>query len=118
MATSLAPGKGHPLGDERVRFIAGVVLAILIGFVPAHFVASMRERSAFDGVDETVKTAQANVSSMDEYNKLDQLREDALTRKKDSRRSIAVMAFVIWAAVGGAAAYGWFKRIDWERFES
>lgn len=117
MATSVASSKSHPLADERTRFVAGVVLAILIGFVPAHFIASMREKSAFGAVDETVTTTQAAVTSMDDYNKLDQMREDALNRKKESRKSIAIMAFAIWAAVGGAVAYGWFRRIDWDRFE-
>jgi hypothetical protein len=116
--TSLPAEKSHPLADERTRFIAGVVLAILIGFVPAHFIASMREHSAFDAVDESVKTEQANVATMDDYAKLEQFRDDALTRKKDSRRSIVIMAFVIWGAVGGAVAYGFFRRIDWARFES
>src|SRR5204863_835029 len=36
MATSV-PSKLGPLGDERVRFAAGVMLAVLLGFVPAHF---------------------------------------------------------------------------------
>jgi hypothetical protein len=115
-ATSLAPERGHLLGDERVRLVAGVVLAILIGFVPAHFVASIREKSAFDATDEKVIAAQKDATTADDYARLDQVRADLLDRKRSDRRSIAMMALVIWAAVGGGVAYGWFRRIDWDRF--
>ena len=46
-----APGRLGVLGDERVRFAAGVLVAILLGFVPAHVIASMRERSAYHAID-------------------------------------------------------------------
>jgi hypothetical protein len=117
-ATSLAPERGHPLGDERVRLVAGVVLAILIGFVPAHFVASMRESSAFGDIDEKVMTAQKEATTPDDYAHLDEVRASLLDRKRSDRRSIAIMAFAIWGVVGAGVAYGWFRRIDWSRFET
>jgi hypothetical protein len=108
--------RGNPLADTRVRFAAGVVLAILLGFVPAHFVAAMREKSAFDEVDRKVIAAQEDPSTP--YDSLDQLRADQMSRKQSDRRSVAIIAFLIWGAVGGGVAYGWFKRIPWERLES
>jgi hypothetical protein len=116
--TAVAAKPSHPLGDERVRFVAGVVLAILIGFVPAHFIASMREKSVFDDIDAKVNAIQAEVTTVDDWNRLDQQRDDLLARKKSSQRSVAIMAFLIWGVVGGGVAYGWFKRINWERFEA
>jgi hypothetical protein len=117
IAAQAAPTKrGNPLADARVRLAAGVVLAILLGFVPAHFVAAVREKSAFDEVDRKVVELQQDPSTP--YDSLDQLRADQLNRKQSDRRSIAIMAFIIWGAVGGGIAYGWFKRIPWERLES
>lgn len=115
-AVTLAPERSHPLADERVRLVAGVVLAILIGFVPAHFVASMRESSAYSEVDANLVTTQKQVTTQAEYDHLDEVRADALDRKKSDRRSIAIMALAIWAVVGGAVAYGFFRKIDWDRF--
>ncbi len=112
-----APAKrGNPLADTRVRFTAGVVLAILLGFLPAHFIAAMSEKSAFAEIDRRVLDVQADPATP--YESLDQLRDEQLARKHSDRRRIAIMAFIIWGAVGGGIAYGWFKRIPWERFES
>lgn len=107
----------NPLGDPRVRLVAGVVLAILIGFLPAHLVASARERSAYDAIDRKILAEQESATTPDSYAALDQMRSDELDHKKSERRSIAILALLMWGAVGGAVAYGWFRRIPWERFE-
>lgn len=107
----------NPLRDPRVRLVAGVVLAILIGFLPAHLVASMREKSAYDAIDRKVAAEQESATTPDAYAALDQMRSDELDHKKSERRSIAILAFILWGAVGGGVAYGWFRRIPWERFE-
>ncbi|HTR54788.1 MAG TPA: hypothetical protein VMJ10_29065 [Kofleriaceae bacterium] len=116
-ATDSAPAapRGNPLGDERVRLVAGVVLAILIGFVPAHFVAAVREKSAYAAVDREVETAQSDAQTMDTYDALDARRAELLARKYDERRSIAITALLIWAAAGAGIAYVWFKRVPWDR---
>ncbi|MGE5185960.1 MAG: hypothetical protein ACM31C_28080 [Acidobacteriota bacterium] len=116
-AEAPAARAGLPLGDPRVRLVAGVVLAILIGFLPAHLVAAMREKSAFDTIDRKVLAEQEQATTPDAYAALDQFRDEQLARKKDERRSIAIVALVMWGAIGGAVAYGWFRRIPWERFE-
>jgi hypothetical protein len=103
-----------PLADERVRTIAGVVLAIVIGFVPAHLIASSREKSAFHDIDAQLVSMQAQADTPDAWAQLDQTRATFLERKKDERRSIAIMALAIWAVVGGGIAYGWFRRIPWD----
>jgi len=40
-----------------MRFAAGVLLAIILGFVPAHIVASLREDQAYGAIDAKVTTA-------------------------------------------------------------
>ena len=112
-ATSL-PSKLGPLANERVRTIAGVVLAILLGFVPAHFVAHSRETSAFHELDTRLVSLQNSADTPEAWAALDRTRADFLERKREERRNIAMMAFAIWALVGGAIAYGWFKRVPWD----
>ena len=106
-----------PLGDERVRFAAGVVLAILIGLVPAHLVAAMREESAFKEIDTKVMAAQQLADTPDAYATLDSMRADQLRKKQDERRNATLIAFAIWGLVGAGVAFAWFKKIPWENFE-
>jgi hypothetical protein len=106
-----------PLADERARFAAGVVLAVLLGFVPAHFIASARESSAYKTIDTKVMAAQQLADTPDAYATLDRMRADQLERKKGEQRNAAIIAFAIWALVGGGIAFGWFKKIPWDRFD-
>jgi hypothetical protein len=119
--TSSAPvrtrGKLGPLGDPAVRFGLGVVVAILLGFLPAHTIASMRERSAFAAIDSKVNATQAAAESEEDYAALDAMRADALDHKRSDQRSIAIMAMAIWAAAGAAIAYGWFRAVPWDRLD-
>src|SRR6185295_1735842 len=97
------------LGSARVRLVAGVALAITLGFVPAHLVAGMRERSAFAAIDAAVAAVQSTADTPDSYAALDRFRAEQLDAKYSARRSIAVTSLVVWAAVGAALAYGWFS---------
>jgi len=106
-----------PLGDERVRFAAGVVLAILIGFVPAHLVASAREGSAFKEIDTKVMAAQQLADTPEAYATLDSMRADQLGKKQGEQRNAAIIGFAIWGLVGAGVAFAWFKKIPWENYE-
>ncbi|HUS32088.1 MAG TPA: hypothetical protein VMZ53_26495, partial [Kofleriaceae bacterium] len=106
-----------PLGNERVRYIVGVVLAILIGFLPAHFVASSMEQGAYDELDQKVIRAQQQADTPELYAALDKTRADFLDRKEAERRNAAIIALVIWGIVGGGIAFAWFKKIPWDSFE-
>jgi len=108
------PSKLGPLGDERVRFAAGVLLAVLLGFVPAHFVAKMKEESATEAVDRKVIAAQQTADTPELYATLDRMRADQLDRKKTEHRNAAFIGFAVWALVGGGIAFAWFKKIPWD----
>ena len=103
-----------PLADERIRMIAGALLAVLIGFLPAHLYARSREKAAYAAIDQKLQSIQIAADTPDAYATLDQTRADMLERKRDERRNIAMIAFVIWALVGGGIAYGWFRRVPWD----
>ncbi|MGE0547540.1 MAG: hypothetical protein AB7O24_04100 [Kofleriaceae bacterium] len=104
-----------PSQASRVRFAAGVVLAIVIGFIPAHFIASVRERSAYAEIDRAVDVQQLNADTTELYQALDGYRRAQLENKKSKRTAIALTSMVIWVVAGGAIAYVWFRRIPWDR---
>jgi len=106
-----------PLGDEKVRFVAGVLLAIVLGFVPAHVIAGMREESAYAEIDRKVIRAQQAAETPEAYALLDKVRADQLARKEAEQRNAAIIAIVIWGAVASGIAYAWFRKIPWDSFE-
>jgi hypothetical protein len=106
-----------PLGDEKVRFVAGVLLAIGLGFLPAHVIAGMREESAYAEIDRKVIRAQQAAETPEAYALLDKVRADQLARKEAEQRNAAIIALVIWGAVASGIAYAWFRKIPWDSFE-
>ena len=117
VATVAPANRLGPFGEPRVRFAAGVLLAVLLGFVPAHLVASMREGSAYKTIDDKVLASQQLADTPDAYATLDKMRSDQLERKKSEQRNAAIIAFAVWALVGTGIAFVWFKKIPWDRLE-
>lgn len=103
------------LRDPKTRLVLGVLIAIVLGFVPAHFIAHAQESSAFSAVDANVLAVQHDVATPEDFAALETFRAGQLARKHDERRNIALLAMLIWAAVGGGIAYVWFRRIPWDR---
>ncbi len=99
----------------RGRFALGVFLSICLGFVPAHAVASWRERSAFKAIDAQVEATQIASDTPEMYAALDAFREAQLARKQSERRNIALIAILLWAGAGAGVAFVWFRKIPWNR---
>jgi hypothetical protein len=103
------------LRDPKTRLVLGVVIAIVLGFIPAHLIAHAQESSAYAAVDANVVAVQRDVATPEDYAALDTFRAGQLARKHDERRNIALLAMLIWAAAGAGIAYVWFRRIPWDR---
>ncbi|MEO7093330.1 MAG: hypothetical protein ABI175_08775 [Polyangiales bacterium] len=99
----------------RWQFAAGVVLSILLGFIPAHLIASSRERSAFTKIDREVSEQQAAADSPDLYDALDAFRSAKQTQKQGEKKSIAMLSMMIWGITGAGLAYVWFRRVPWDK---
>jgi hypothetical protein len=99
----------------RSRFAAGVLLAILIGFLPAHLIASMREGKAFKKIDDQIIATQSAADTPEMYAALDPFRDAQLARKESERRSIALTSILIWGVAAAGLGYVWFRRIPWDR---
>lgn len=100
----------------RGRFAAGVILSILLGFIPAHLIASSRESSAYTKIDGEVAEQQNQADTPEAYEQLDAFRASKLAEKQSKHRSIAIQSMLIWAVLGGGLAYVWFRRVPWDRF--
>ncbi len=117
IATAPAATKSG-FANQNTRFIAGVVLSMALGFVPAHFVGKWREASAFEAIDRKVIGTQNLAETPEQYELLDQMRADQLAKKHSERRNAAIIAIFVWAAVASGLAFVWFRKIDWEKLEA
>jgi hypothetical protein len=99
----------------RARLATGVLLAIVLGFLPAYLVASVGEDRAFRAIDAKVHAVQGAVDSQDSYDALDGFRAEQLRQKRRARQRVALLSMAIWAAAGSGLAYAWFKRVPWNR---
>lgn len=115
-ATAL-PSRGRlgPLSDPRNRFAAGVLAAILVGFVPTHVIASFREHDAYAKVDSKYLVEASSAPDSAAWAALD---EPALREKKSAQRDIALTSLLLWALFSGAAGYVWFRRIPWANLDA
>ena len=96
-------GKSPPF--SRGNFIAAIVVALAVGFVPAHVVANMREKSAFAAIDGKVAAAYAAADSPETYEALDGARESFLDDKQSKRTMIALTSMLLWAVISAGVAF-------------
>jgi hypothetical protein len=122
MKKRVTPAVGAPITvapdaqeAPRWRFAAGVVLAIILGFIPAHLIASAREKSAFARIDREVMEQQEAADSPDLYEALDAFRSAKQAQKQGEKRSIAMLSMLIWGVTGAGLAYVWFRRVPWDK---
>jgi hypothetical protein len=115
VAAAAPSTSGSGLKDPRVRFAAGIVLSILLGFIPAHLLMSAREGSAFKTIDDKVIAAGEAADTIEAYGEFSTMYDQQLARKQAIRRNLALMSFGVWALVGGGLAFVWFRKIPWDR---
>ncbi len=103
----------------RWRFAAGVFAAVVLGFIPAHCVASARE-SAYTDIDNDVTSVELEAGQPGAPvapDKIDAFRDEQLALKHSKRRNIALVSLLIWGVVGAGVGYVWFRRIPWDRIK-
>ena len=94
---------------SRGNFVLGIVIALAVGFVPAHFIANMREKSAFAEIDRQVAAMDAAADSQETYAALDAARDKMLDEKQSARTMIALTSMGIWAIVAVGVAFAFFR---------
>jgi hypothetical protein len=111
----LARARAYLASRERERFIAGVLLALLVGFVPAHVFASVRESSAYAEVRRDVARDISRVETVEDWERLDVVLRAQRDIAISKRNTIAVTGVLVWAGFSAGFAFVWFRKIDWER---
>ena len=105
----------------RGRFAVGVLVSVVLGFIPATMVHSCREDAAFDKIDNTVVAVQQQAATSTAapipFAKLDDYRDEQLAKKQSERRNIAIVSMLIWALVGAGIGYVWFRRVPWDKIK-
>lgn len=123
------PSLGERLASARARarlslarrgplhFLTGAVLAVLVGFVLAHVVASLQETNAYPPLAAELKVAYAEAVDPNTYATLPDVR-DGLQLIVDARqRRIAITGGIIWLVAAAGFAFLWFRKIRWEALE-
>lgn len=104
--------------DDRTRLLVGVLLAIVVGFIPATILSSVRERPAFAKIKADLLETYASATTPAQSEGLDEVRDASLDLMSSRRFNIAVTSCLLWAIVGAGFAYFWFRRFDWRRYAS
>ncbi|HUS64321.1 MAG TPA: hypothetical protein VMZ28_07245 [Kofleriaceae bacterium] len=100
--------------DPRARFLAGVLLAFLVGLIPAQLFAMWRTDVARDEVSSALQGEYRQASTPELWATLETAREDASALMSSRQRRVAVSAALLWVATGAGVAFLWFRVIDWD----
>lgn len=110
--------RSHPLAflrDERPNFVAGVVLAFLLGLLPALIYATRSEASALATLDQKLAAHYNAVETPDDWEALAPLRTAILGEKQREQSNVNTTMLFIWAVLGGGVAFLWFRVLDWDK---
>jgi hypothetical protein len=105
--TSLGPRE-----VSRASFVLVVLVALAVGFIPVHFIANMREKSAFAKIDLQVASAHSSADSMETYLALDGFREKLLDEKASKRQMIALTSMLLWAVLSTGIGFALLRRMS------
>jgi hypothetical protein len=102
------------LAESRVNFAVGVLLATLLGFLPAHVVGCARE-GGYDEIRAEATAGYGAIDSPEAWDSAADAREEGLSRLASRRTNVAVSGMLVWIAAFAALGYVWFRVIDWDR---
>lgn len=93
----------------RVAFAAGVLLSVGLGFAPAHLLAAGKEAAAYERIDNRLRAAQSDITTIEEWKQLDDIRTARMRDKKGAQQEIALLAMLLWVGVSAAASLAWLR---------
>ena len=98
------------LGDSsRGRLVAGLLLAFVVGFVPAQLYASSRAGAAHDDASAALVAEYSAADTPERWRALASTREEAAALLDARRDRVVVSACLLWAVVAGAVGFAWFR---------
>jgi hypothetical protein len=102
----------------RLNFVAGVVLAVLVGFVAAHVVGAIQETGAYPPLEKELGDAYAEAVDPNTYATLPEVRAGMQILVDSRQRRIAITAALVWLATAAGFGFVWFRKIRWEALAS
>lgn len=93
----------------RVAFAAGILLSVGLGFAPAHLLAASKEAAAYEKIDNRLRAAQSDITTVEEWKQLDDIRTARMRDKKGAQQEIAVLAMLIWVGLSAASSLAWLR---------
>jgi hypothetical protein len=111
------PVDGGPLArlfvdkPPALRLVAGLVLALVLGYLPATLYASSSESSRYHAIRAELSSNQT-VETREQWEALDApdgVRAEAMTELERARGRIRITTAMIWLAVGGLIGFAWFR---------
>lgn len=93
----------------RLAFAAGILLSVGLGFAPAHLLAASKEAAAYQKIDNRLRAAQSDITTVEEWKQLDDIRTARMRDKKGAQQEIAVLAMLIWVGISAAASLAWLR---------
>jgi hypothetical protein len=100
-----------------VNFMSGAVLAVVVGFLAAHIIASIQETNAFPPLEKELGEAYAEAVDRNAYAALPEVRADLQLLVESRQRRIAITGGLVWLAAAAAFGFVWFRKIPWETLE-
>jgi hypothetical protein len=104
------------MSEPRARLVAGVLVALLVGFLPAHVVSAVREGSAYAPIRAELRVHYAAITDPVQHAAATEVRAAKLDLMRSRQSSIAITGFAIWVLCGVGVGWLWFRRIDWARY--
>jgi hypothetical protein len=107
-------------GSARSRFVAGVVVAFMVGLMPAQLYSWASAETAYDDIRADLQADYDAADTPQRWAALSTARESAVTRALARQQRLAVSTCLLWLVVAGATAFVWFRfvvpqRAEWER---
>jgi hypothetical protein len=116
---ALRPGvlvREYFLDSARVRFAIGVLLVVLVGFVPAQLYfgvkADAAQATVLEALQDDVELAKRDEEAWKEY---DANAANEVRIRRDSLGRVRFGACLLWFAVSSGLGYIYFRKVPWER---
>jgi hypothetical protein len=97
--------------DPRRALLAGVLLALVVGYLPATLYVSLVAEAKYAVIVKDVELAQSGTLTESQWQDLREVRRDAVTRLEHARTRIAVTTFVVWAMSGVMVLFLWYRQV-------
>ncbi|MFH0899371.1 MAG: hypothetical protein V2A73_01950 [Pseudomonadota bacterium] len=101
------------VAGRRGVVLAGVLVAVAIGYLPTHFYAGSAEKTRFAEVARDVAEFQKSELSLQQWQEdLPAYRNQAMARMRSARLHIAFTSVIVWLGTSSVLAFAWIRLVS------